>query len=180
MTTSRYLSMTPAVVALRRARIQFQIHSFEPDGTGTGYGAEAARALGVSPCRVFKTLVLAADSPVPLLLVACVPVDRQLDLRALAHLAHVKRVDLAPAAAAQRATGYVVGGISPLGQRKRLGTVIDASVRDHDTVFVSGGRRGLEIELTPADLLALCAARTAPICKLHGRSSGHDAGGCDL
>lgn len=164
--------MTPAVVALQRARIQFQVHTFERDGDGVGYGAEAARALGVSPERVFKTLVAATDGASPRLLVACVPADRQLDLRALAQFAQVKRVELAPAAAAERATGYVLGGISPLGQRKRLWTVIDESVRDHGTIFVSGGRRGLEIELMPADLLALCAAGIAPICKLRGRSPG--------
>jgi Cys-tRNA(Pro)/Cys-tRNA(Cys) deacylase len=123
---------------------------------------EAAAALGVDPHQVFKTLVVDLDGA---LTVAVVPVDAHLDLKALATAAGGKKAVMADPAAAERATGYVVGGISPLGQRKRLPTVVDSSALDYPTMLVSAGRRGVDIELTPVDLVRLTAARTAPIAR---------------
>ena len=140
------------------------MHAYEADdraraGAGVAYGLEAAEALGVPPERVFKTLLAEVDGR---LWVAVVPVTGQLDLKALAAAAGGKKAAMADAGDAERATGYVVGGISPLGQRKRLPTVVDASALDHATVHVSGGRRGLEVELAGADLVRLTGARPAP------------------
>jgi len=129
---------------------------------GVAYGEEAAHALGVAPDRVFKTLVADVDGT---LTVAVVPVDARLDLKALAAAAGGKRAAMADPAAAERATGYVVGGISPLGQRKRLATVVDDSALGHGTVLVSAGRRGVQVELAPEDLVRLTSARTAPIAR---------------
>ena len=153
---------TPATVALTEAGVPFTVHAYEHDPSHPSYGEEAAEAMGVSPDRVFKTLVADVDGA---LTVAVVPVAGQLDLKALAAAAGGKRAAMADAGAAQRATGYVVGGISPLGQRKRLPTVVDATALDHPTVFVSGGRRGLDVELAGADLVRLTGARTAPIAR---------------
>jgi Cys-tRNA(Pro)/Cys-tRNA(Cys) deacylase len=153
---------TPATVAAQRAGVQFRTHEYLHDPTAQSYGDEAAAALGQSTDRVFKTLVADVDGR---LVVAVVPVSRQLDLKALAAAAGGKRAALADPALAQRSTGYVVGGISPLGQRKRLGTVVDASVSAFDTVYVSAGRRGLEIELAPADLVSLTRATVAAIAR---------------
>jgi Cys-tRNA(Pro)/Cys-tRNA(Cys) deacylase len=121
----------------------------------------AATVLGLAPARVFKTLIAAVDDRQ--LTVAIVPVTARLNLKALAAAAGGKRAEMADPAAAERATGYVLGGISPLGQRRRLPAVLDASALDHATIFVSGGRRGLEIELAPADLIGLTAATVASI-----------------
>ncbi len=147
--------MTPAVVAAQRAGIPFTLHEYEHDPSASSYGLEAAEKTGVNPARVFKTLVVAQDGK---LSVAIVPVAAQLDLRAFG-----KRAALADRAAAERATGYVLGGISPLGQRKRLPTVVDESALGHETVFVSAGRRGLELELAPGDLVTLTDARVAAV-----------------
>jgi Cys-tRNA(Pro)/Cys-tRNA(Cys) deacylase len=147
--------MTPAVVAAQRAGIPFTLHEYEHDPAASSYGLEAAEKTGVDPARVFKTLVVAQDGA---LSVAIVPVAAQLDLRALG-----KRAALADRAAAERATGYVLGGISPLGQRKRLPTVVDDSALGHETIFVSAGRRGLELELAPGDLVTLTDARVAAV-----------------
>jgi Cys-tRNA(Pro)/Cys-tRNA(Cys) deacylase len=146
--------MTPAVVAAERAGISFTLHEYEHEA-GAAYGLEAAAKTGVDPARVFKTLVVSQDGA---LSVAVVPVAAQLDLRALG-----KRAALADRAAAERATGYVLGGISPLGQRKRLPTLLDESALGHETIFVSAGRRGLELELAPADLVRLTEARVAAV-----------------
>jgi Cys-tRNA(Pro)/Cys-tRNA(Cys) deacylase len=143
--------MTPAVVAAERAGIPFTLHEYEHDPKAASYGLEAAEKTGVDPARVFKTLVVSQDGK---LSVAIVPVAAQLDLRALG-----KRAELADPAAAERATGYVLGGISPLGQRKSLPTLLDESALAFPTVYVSAGRRGLEIELAPDDLLALTNGR---------------------
>lgn len=148
--------MTPAVVAAERAGVAFTVHEYAHD-EGAAYGEEAAEKLGVDPGRVFKTLVVDRDGSLE---VAIVPVAAQLDLRALG-----KRAALADRAAAERATGYVLGGISPLGQRKRLPTLLDESALAHDTIFVSGGRRGLELELAPEDLLSLTGGRAASISR---------------
>ncbi|MDX6314863.1 MAG: Cys-tRNA(Pro)/Cys-tRNA(Cys) deacylase [Streptomyces sp.] len=157
---------TPATVALERAGAPFTVHAYEHDpAAALSYGEEAAQALGTAPERVFKTLVADVDGS---LTVAVVPVAGSLDLKALASAAGGKRAAMADPAAAERTTGYVLGGISPLGQRKRLRTVVDATALDHDTVFVSAGRRGLEMELAPVDLVALTGAVTAPIARVKG------------
>ncbi len=151
---------TPATVALATAGTAYTLHAYEHDPATPSYGEEAAEALGVTPDRVFKTLVADVDGE---LTVAVVPVAGQLDLKALATAVGGKRAAMADPAAAERTTGYVRGGISPLGQRKRLRTVLDSSASGHATICVSAGRRGLEVELSPADLAALTSAVLAPI-----------------
>ncbi|MEU1375693.1 Cys-tRNA(Pro) deacylase [Streptomyces triculaminicus] len=153
---------TPAIVALERAGTAFSVHSYEHDPAVASFGEEAARALGVEPGRVFKTLVADVDGA---LTVAVVPVSGSLDLKALASAVGGKRAAMADPAAAERVTGYVRGGISPLGQRRRLPTALDASARSHATICVSAGRRGLEVELSPADLALLTGAVIAPIAR---------------
>lgn len=155
-------SATPATVAATRAGVAFTTHWYEHDPAAASYGEEAAEALGVPAEQVFKTLVADVDG---VLTVAVVPVSASLDLKALAAAVGGKRAAMAEPSAAERTTGYVRGGISPLGQRKRLPTVVDASAAARDTVCVSAGRRGLEIELAPGDLVALTDARTAPIAR---------------
>jgi Cys-tRNA(Pro)/Cys-tRNA(Cys) deacylase len=151
---------TPAARALAAAGVHFELRAYEHDPAAPSYGLEAARALGVEPGRVFKTLVVDVDGE---LCVGIVPVDRTLDLKAIAAAAGGKRAAMADRSAAERATGYVLGGISPLGQRRRLPTVLDTSAYDHATVLVSGGRRGLDVELAPDDLVRLTQASAAPI-----------------
>ncbi|WP_093801301.1 Cys-tRNA(Pro) deacylase [Streptomyces sp. Wb2n-11] len=151
---------TPATVALVAAGTAYTLHAYEHDPAAPSYGEEAAQAMGVSPDRVFKTLVADIDGT---LTVAVVPVAGSLDLKALAAAVGGKRAAMADPAAAERTTGYVRGGISPLGQRRRLRTVLDASASSYETVCVSAGRRGLEVELSPADLAALTDAVIAPI-----------------
>ena len=155
--------MTPAVNVARKAGIAFTLHEYRHDPRAESYGLEAAEALGLDPARVYKTLVAAPEGKG--LWVAVVPVAGLLDLKALAAVAGAKRAVMAEAKAAERATGYLVGGISPLGQRQRLPTVVDTTALAHATVFVSAGRRGLEIELAPADLVRLCGATIAPIAR---------------
>jgi Cys-tRNA(Pro)/Cys-tRNA(Cys) deacylase len=141
------------------------VHAFEhgpPSRGGTSFGLQAAEALGAAPQRVFKTLVAVVDGA---LTVAVVPVDAQLDLKALAASAGGKHAAMAEAAQAERATGYVVGGISPLGQRRSLPTVIDDSALGFRTILVSAGRRGLDVELSPADLLRLSGGSSAAIAR---------------
>jgi Cys-tRNA(Pro)/Cys-tRNA(Cys) deacylase len=152
-----------ATIALQRARIPFTVHEYAHDPRHESYGLEASQALGVPPGRVFKTLIAEVDGR---LVAGVVPVGGQLDLKALAAAMGGKRAALAEVAAAERATGYVAGGISPVGQRKRLPVVLDRSVMEHATVFCSGGRRGLEIELAPADLVRAAAATVASIGSL--------------
>jgi Cys-tRNA(Pro)/Cys-tRNA(Cys) deacylase len=156
---------TPATKALERAGLPVLTHAYEHDPKAESYGLEAATALNLDPKRVYKTLVASVDGN---LTVAIVPVERQLDLKALASAAGGKRAEMAKVADAERATGYVAGGISPLGQRKALPSVIDDSALAYETVFVSGGRRGLEIELPPADLQRLTHAACAPIARPRG------------
>jgi Cys-tRNA(Pro)/Cys-tRNA(Cys) deacylase len=151
---------TPATAVLGKQQVAHTLHAYDHDPEHESYGMEAAEALGVEPARVFKTLVADVDGK---LTVGVVPVTGQLDLKALAAAACGKRARMADAAAAQRATGYVLGGISPLGQRSRLPIVIDSTVTGFDTVFCSAGRRGLEMELAPADLVRLTSATLAPI-----------------
>ena len=151
---------TPATVALERAGVTFTVHSYDHDPSHPSYGEEAAEAMGVSPDRVFKTLVADVDGA---LTVAVVPVAGSLDLKALASAVGGKRAAMADPSLAERTTGYVRGGISPLGQRKKLRTVLDASAAAHSTICISAGRRGLEVELSPDDLARLTAAVMAPI-----------------
>ncbi|MEV0255433.1 Cys-tRNA(Pro) deacylase [Streptomyces sp. NPDC050732] len=151
---------TPATVALTAAGVEFTVHAYDHDPSHPSYGEEAAEAMGVSPDRVFKTLVAEVDGE---LTVAVVPVAGSLDLKALAAAVSGKRAVMADPAAAERTTGYVRGGISPLGQRKKLRTVLDESASAHATVCVSAGRRGLEVELAPGDLAELTGAVLAPI-----------------
>ena len=138
----------------------FAVHTYKHDPTHESYGLEAAERLDLDPATVFKTLVAQIDAK---LVVAIVPVERQLDLKALAAALKSKKAQMAPVPDAERATGYVAGGISPLGQKKQLATVIDESAFDHTKIHVSGGRRGLELELSPGDLQRLTRATTAPI-----------------
>ncbi|MFJ9408626.1 Cys-tRNA(Pro) deacylase [Streptomyces sp. NPDC101393] len=153
---------TPATVALAASGVPFTVHSYAHDPAAASYGEEAAEALGVAPEQVFKTLLADVDGT---LTVAVVPVSGSLDLKALAAAVGGKRATMADPAAAERSTGYVLGGISPLGQRKRLRTVVDASAQGRPTVCVSAGRRGLEVELAPADLVTLTGASIAPISR---------------
>ncbi|MFD9127732.1 Cys-tRNA(Pro) deacylase [Kitasatospora sp. NPDC059571] len=151
---------TPATVALEAAGVAFTVHAYDHDPAAGSYGGEAAAVLGIPAERVFKTLVADVDGA---LTVGVVPVSGQLDLKALAAAVGGKRAAMADPAAAERSSGYVLGGISPLGQRRALPTVLDESALGHPTVFVSAGRRGLEVELAPGDLVALTGARTAAI-----------------
>ncbi|AHI01229.1 Cys-tRNA(Pro) deacylase [Kutzneria viridogrisea] len=151
---------TPATALLGKRKVPHTLHSYDHDPRHDSYGLEAAEALGIAPERVFKTLVAEVDGK---LAVGVVPVTGQLDLKALAAALHGKKAKMAEVAAAERATGYVAGGISPLGQKKRLPLVIDSSAQGFDTVFCSAGRRGLEVELAPGDLAELTGAVLAPI-----------------
>ena len=151
---------TAATSALERAGISFALHEYAHDPRHESYGLEASQALGVAPERVFKTLIAEVDGT---LVAGVVPIGGQLDLKALAAAAGGKRAAMAPVGAAERATGYVAGGISPVGQRKRLPVFLDASALGFPTVFCSAGRRGLEIELAPADLVRAANATIARI-----------------
>jgi Cys-tRNA(Pro)/Cys-tRNA(Cys) deacylase len=151
---------TPATVALTRAGVEHTVHTYDHDPAAASYGGEAAEAMGVDPDRVFKTLLTSVDGR---LVVGVVPVSGQLDLKAVAAAVGGKKAVMADPADAERATGYVVGGISPLGQKRVHPTVVDVSALDHPTVFVSGGRRGMEIELSPAALVAATHATVATI-----------------
>ena len=155
--------MTPGVDAARAAGIAFEIARYEHDPRAEAYGLEAANALGVAAERVFKTLVAKLDDDH--LAVAIVPVSAQLDLKAFARALGARRASIAPPDEAQRATGYVVGGISPLGQRRELATALDESANTQETIYVSAGRRGLEIVLAPTDLAMLTSAVVAPIAR---------------
>ena len=151
---------TPATVALTAAGITFEVRSYEHDPRAASYGTEAAEALGVDAARVFKTLLASLDGK---LVVGIVPVTGQLDLKGLARALGGSKAVMAEVAAAERATGYVAGGISPIGQKRSHPTVLDASALEHATILVSGGRRGFDLELAPADLVAATGAVTATI-----------------
>jgi Cys-tRNA(Pro)/Cys-tRNA(Cys) deacylase len=153
---------TAAIHLLVDRGIDHTVHAYEHDPAAPSYGLEAAQALGVEPDRVFKTLLADVDGA---LVVAVVPVSSQLDLKALATTVGGKKAVMADAKRAELATGYVVGGISPVGQRRRLPTVLDRSVDRWPTVLVSAGKRGLEVELSPADLAAATAATVAPLTR---------------
>jgi Cys-tRNA(Pro)/Cys-tRNA(Cys) deacylase len=153
---------TPATVALKTAGMPFTEHSYDHDPANRNFGQEAADVLGVDPGQVFKTLMVDVDGR---LVVAVVPVTGKLDLGALAAAVHGKRAVMAAQAIAERKTGYLVGGISPLGQKSRHDTVLDETAELFDTVFVSGGRRGFDIELAPSDLIAATDAIVAAIAR---------------
>jgi Cys-tRNA(Pro)/Cys-tRNA(Cys) deacylase len=151
---------TPATALLVRQKVVHRLHEYAHDPRAESYGTEASDVLGQPAERVFKTLVAEVDGQ---LTIGVVPVAGQLDLKALAAAVGGKKAKMADIAAAERATGYVAGGISPLGHRKRLPVVVDSSATGFETVYCSGGRRGLEIEVAPADLIALAQATVAPI-----------------
>jgi Cys-tRNA(Pro)/Cys-tRNA(Cys) deacylase len=153
---------TPATVALTRSGVPFTEHAYEHDPAAASYGVEAAEALGLPPEQVFKTLFVEVDGS---LVVGIVPVSRQLDLKAVATAVGGKKAAMAEPAAAQRASGYVVGGISPLGQKRAHPTVLDESALTYEKVYVSGGRRGLDIGVAPADLVRLTDAVTAAVAR---------------
>lgn len=154
------MSGTPATSALDRAGISYTLHPYQHDSRAESYGDEAAGALGIDPRQIFKTLIASVDGT---LTCAVVPVAARLNLKALAAAVGGRRAELAEPAKAQRATGYVLGGISPLGHRSPLRVVLDDSVGDFETVFVSAGQRGLQVELSPLDLLEVAGADTAAI-----------------
>jgi Cys-tRNA(Pro)/Cys-tRNA(Cys) deacylase len=153
--------MTPAIRLLKREGVAFTEHPYDHDPAAESFGEEAAQKLGIDPGRVYKTLVCQAEG-VGLLLVL-VPAAARLDLKKLAKALGVKKADLADPGVAERTTGYVLGGISPLGGRKALPVLVDESITGHETVFVSAGRRGLQVELAPADLVRLTNASAAAV-----------------
>ena len=153
--------MTPAIALLTKRKIAFVAHEYEHDPNSYSYGMEAAEKLGFDPLRVFKTLVVADERD--RLFVGMVGVSKQLNLKKLAAALKVKKLSMAEAKRVERVSGYVVGGVSPLGQKKRLPTVLDSSASEYDTIYVSGGKRGLDLELAPADLLELLDASSAEI-----------------
>jgi Cys-tRNA(Pro)/Cys-tRNA(Cys) deacylase len=156
--------MTPALVAAEHAGVDFRLHEYDVDtAQGPTFGAAAAAALGVEPERMYKTLITKVDGRQ--LCVAVVSVAGELDLKALAQAAGGKRAALAETTEAEKATGYVVGGISPLGHRRRMTVVVDESALDHDSIYFNGGRRGLQLEMAPADLLVAARAIRARIAR---------------
>jgi len=161
---------TPEIIALEAAGVGFRVHSFDNDVApgDHGYGKAAAAALGVDESRVFKTLLVTLTGGNDRHAVGVVPVSGQLSLKSIANAVRAKKADMLDPKDAERLTGYVVGGISPFGQRKRLPTVVDSSCLEHPTIFVSGGKRGLDIEIAPADLIAVLSATTADIGSAKG------------
>ncbi len=153
--------MTPGILAARKAKVSYTVHEYQHDPAAESYGTEAAEKMGVDPDRVFKTLVVNIDGKA--LAVAVLPVTHLLSLKLIARAAGAKKAAMADKLDVQRSTGYVLGGVSPLGQKKRLPTYIDASAQQFDTVFVSAGKRGLEIELPPADLAGLTNGQFVPL-----------------
>jgi Cys-tRNA(Pro)/Cys-tRNA(Cys) deacylase len=154
--------VTPAVLALDRAGVPYTLHPYQHDPRSTSFGMEAAIELGLDPDRVFKTLLATVDG---MLAVAVVPVSTMLDLKALARALGGSRAAMAEVAAAERATGYVAGGISPVGQKRAHPTVLDETAALWDTIFVSAGRRGLDLEIAPTDLVAVTGATVADISR---------------
>ncbi|AWM80177.1 Cys-tRNA(Pro) deacylase [Gammaproteobacteria bacterium ESL0073] len=155
--------MTPAIALLKKQKIAHQLMSYEHDESAISFGLEAAEKLSVAPEKVFKTLLVTTDKNE--LFVGIVPVLKQLDLKHIAHAAGVKKVEMANPVLAERVTGYLVGGISPLGQKKRLKTFIDSSAETLDTMYVSGGRRGLDIGISPCDLASVLSAQFTSLAR---------------
>jgi Cys-tRNA(Pro)/Cys-tRNA(Cys) deacylase len=159
------MNATPATMVLTRENVRFSLHGYDHDPRRASYGLEAAAALGLDAAQVFKTLVVDSGTAKPVLAVAVVPVSGHLDLGRCAQALGVKRVVMADKSVVERATGYVVGGVSPLGQRGALPTVIDETAQLWDTIYVSAGRRGLDLGIDPADLARLTGARFADIAR---------------
>lgn len=155
--------MTPGINIAKKAKITYKIHEYSHDPSSESYGSEAAEKMAVAEERVFKTLVVSLDNKE--LAVAVVPVSSMLNMKLIAKAAGAKKASMAAASEVERSTGYVLGGVSPLGQKKRLKTIIDASAESFSTMYVSAGRRGLEIELSPNDLKNLTNGTFASICQ---------------
>ncbi|MEH6590422.1 MAG: Cys-tRNA(Pro) deacylase [Halioglobus sp.] len=155
--------MTPGIDVTKKAKVAHKVHAYTHDSSSESYGLEAAEKLGVPEARVFKTLVVSLDNSE--LVVAVVPVSSMLSMKLLAKAAGGKKATMAAKTDVERSTGYVLGGISPLGQKRRLKTVIDSSAKNHPTVFISAGRRGLEIELNPSDLAKLVNGVFCEVCQ---------------
>jgi Cys-tRNA(Pro)/Cys-tRNA(Cys) deacylase len=155
--------MTPAINCLKKAKIEYQIHQYTHDPDSKAYGKEAAEKLNISFDRIFKTLIVSIDDKD--IWVAVVPVSKQLDLKLLAKSVKAKKAHMADKKEVQRTTGYILGGVSPLGQKKRLKTIIDVSALNFDTIYVSAGRRGLQIQLAPKDLSSQTGAKYSEITK---------------
>ena len=155
--------MTPGINVARKAGISHSVHEYSHDPSNESYGLEAAEKLGIPEARVFKTLVVQLDNKQ--LAVCVIPVSSMLSMKLIAKAAGAKKAVMAAQSDVERSTGYVLGGVSPLGQKKRLKTIIDSSAKNHSTIYVSAGRRGLEIELSPDDLLKLVNGTFADICQ---------------
>lgn len=153
--------MTPAVKLLDKLKIPYQLHQYHHDEKAASYGLEAAEKLAVDAVKIFKTLVVETESKI--LAVAIVPVEKQLNLKSMAKSLNCKKVSMANPKRVQSSTGYVLGGVSPLGQKKRLTTVLDESANHCESIYVSGGKRGLEIEISPTDLVKALNAKTGAI-----------------
>jgi len=155
--------MTPGVNAVSKSKVPYRIHEYSHDDSSESYGLEAAEKMGVPEERVFKTLVVSLDNKE--LVVAVVPVSTMLSMKLIAKVSGAKKAAMASKVDAERSTGYVLGGVSPLGQKRRLRTIIDSSAGNYSTIYVSAGRRGLEIELSPDDLAKLTSGKVAEICQ---------------